>query len=135
MPKKIIKATIKQKRLAKAISDNLRNPGKPKPLGKLMREAGYSKSQSEKPKDIVSSKGFIAILEAAGCTDALLAKQLKRGLAKEGETYYDYMIRDKYIGRLLVLKKHTNSFGDEAIEALKDFVKISLPAVDPLPND
>ncbi len=125
--------TIKQQKLVKAISENIRKNGKPKPLGKLMRESGYSKSQSEKPKAIVQSKGFIAILEAAGCSDEQIARELNRALAKEGETYNDYMIRDKAIGRLLVLKKHTSTFGDEAVEALKDLVQIALPPIDPLP--
>lgn len=129
-----VNPTARQKHLAKNVIDNLRKPTK-KPIGKMMIEAGYSKSQSTHPKEVLESKGFIAILEAAGCTDEMIAKQLKRGLVKKGETYYDYVIRDRAVGRLLVLKKHTNTFGDEAIEALKDFVQIHLPPIDPLPKD
>ena len=126
--------TIKQQRLVKAISENIGKKGKPKPLGKLMLEAGYSKSQSESPEKITHSKGFIELLEAAGCSDEQIAAQIKRGLMKKGETYNDYMIRDKAIGRLLVLKKHTNPLGDEAAENLKSFVQIYLPPIDPLPT-
>jgi hypothetical protein len=130
-----IKATIKQKRLAKLVSDNIRKGAKSKPLGSLMVEAGYSESTSKRPSEIVKSSGFISILEAAGCSDELIAKQLNRGLNKNGESFVAYKIRDMSIGRLLVLKKHTNTFGDEAIEALRDFVKISLPPIDKLPED
>ena len=127
--------TLKQRKLANLIVKNLGNTTKTKPMGRLMREAGYAESISKDPKQVIESKGFIAILEKVGCTDQAIAKQLKRSLFKKGEGYYDYLIRDKGIGRLLVLKKHTNTFGDEAIEALKDFVHISLPAIDPLPKE
>lgn len=134
MVKKKIRATLKQKKLAKAVIDNIRKPTKAKSLGKLMKEAGYSDSQSKHPSTITQSKGFIAILEEAGCTDELIAKQLHRALNKNGEDYYDYVIRDRSIGRLLVLKKHTNSFGEEAVDALKQLVQVALPPIDPLPG-
>lgn len=132
MVKKKIRATHRQKILAKKVIENM-SKGAKKSMGKIIRESGYSESKSKHPKDVMEGKGFIAVLEAAGCTDDQIAKQLKRGLLKKGEGYYDYVIRDRAVGRLLVLKKHTNTFGDEAIDALKDFVQICLPPIDKKP--
>lgn len=127
-------ATLKQKKLVKKISENLRKPGKTKPMGKLMREAGYSKSQSEHPKSIVTSKSFIDLLDQAGATDEVMAAQLTRGIKKKGEKYFDYIVRHKYLESGLKLKKHLNPLGEEAKEAFAQFIQIALPPRKPLPT-
>lgn len=131
MPIKKKSPTQKQKKLVKAISENLRTKGKTKPLGKLMRESGYSKSQSEKPKDIVESKGFIACLEAAGISDDLIAGKIKEGLALKAS----HVNTPRYIDMTLKLKKHLNPLGEEAAEAFKNLVQIFIPERDKLPGE
>lgn len=48
-------ATPKQEKLIQLISENLRNTDSTKTLGELMLEAGYSKSQSKSPSQIIGS--------------------------------------------------------------------------------
>ncbi len=54
-------ATLKQKRLASIISENIRIRGN-KTMGKMMVEAGYSSTTSKKPKLATNSKGFQRII-------------------------------------------------------------------------
>jgi len=50
-------ATIKQAQAISKTSENLRN-NTPQPTGKVMRESGYSKSSSEKPKILTESNAW-----------------------------------------------------------------------------
>ena len=54
-------ATTKQIRFAKLKAKELKNP-QPRPDGKLMLEAGYSKSIAKTPCAVTKSKGFQKIL-------------------------------------------------------------------------
>lgn len=127
--KKPIKATPKQKKLVKLVAENVRK-AKPKPMGKLMLEAGYSESQSKQPGDIVKSKGFIDLLNAAGATDEKLARKINEGL----DLPVKHINSPRFIEMTAKFKKLINPLGDEAIEALKGLVQINLPPVDPLPK-
>jgi hypothetical protein len=55
-------ATPKQAKAAKKMSENVRKK-RPQPVGKVLKDAGYSKSSSEKPKRIITSKGFTELME------------------------------------------------------------------------
>lgn len=128
--KKPIKATPKQKKLAKLVSENV-GKQKPEPIGKLMREAGYSKSRSETPAPVIQSKGFIAILEAAGVTDDKIARKINEGI----ELPARHVNSPRFIDMSLKLKKHLNPLGDEAAEAFKTLTQIFLPERDKLPGE
>lgn len=71
--------TPKQSKAAQLISINV-GSDKPRALKEILKEAGYSDSMSEKPRKIIQSDGFQAILEAAGVTDDILAETLNDGL-------------------------------------------------------
>jgi len=74
-------ATIRQKELAKRISENIRKDGqKAKSIGWLMIEAGYSKSTSFRSTQVTRSKGFQEVLEEGGISDAKLCEVIKKGL-------------------------------------------------------
>jgi hypothetical protein len=131
-------ATLKQKKLVKKIAENLRKGKKAKPLGKIMREVGYSDHQSEHPKQITESKGFVALMEAAGITDDKLASKLREGLdatkviscnviAKDGEGMKDansmtkdfvdvpdYPTQHKFLETALELKSHKKNPDENA---------------------
>ena len=72
-------STERQKKLVQLISENVGNP-KPKPIGTLMRKAGYSNSMSKHPARITQTKGFENILKKAGISDNRLATRLSEGL-------------------------------------------------------
>lgn len=55
-------ATQRQKVAAKKISENLRS-SKPKPVGTLLKEAGYSDSVSLVPSEVTKGKGFRELLD------------------------------------------------------------------------
>lgn len=55
-------ATEKQRKLAKKIVDN-RGKSKAKPIGKLMKQVGYSNAQAKNPHQIIKSKGFQELLD------------------------------------------------------------------------
>lgn len=64
MPKiKVTKPTVRQKKVVAKLSENIRTKGKTKSLGKILRESGYSKRTSEKPKLVTESKGFRELLK------------------------------------------------------------------------
>lgn len=65
-------ATPKQIKASKKISENIRNP-KPKPLGKVLKEAGYAESTSKRPSQVVESKGFTELMEEMLPDDEVLA--------------------------------------------------------------
>lgn len=67
------KPTLKQKKVAEIISENIG-----KPLGQAMREAGYSKSTSETPTLLTNSKGWQELLSEI--PDDLLKQTLLEGL-------------------------------------------------------
>lgn len=122
--------TLKQKKLVKAIVENLGKGKKPKSKGQLMKEVGYSEAQSKNPNQIIESKGFVALMEAAGITDERLSKKISEGLdatkviscnviAKDGEGMKDansmtkdfvdvpdYPTQHKFLETALELKSH-----------------------------
>lgn len=55
-------ATPRQRKAAQKAAENVRK-AHPKPIGTILRESGYSKSTSEKPKRVTASKGFNELME------------------------------------------------------------------------
>lgn len=66
--------TIKQKAVARDLSENIG-----KPLGRAMRDAGYSKSTSETPELLTDSKGWAELMDEF-IPDSLLQRKLQEGL-------------------------------------------------------
>ena len=64
IPKKkhMRRPTAKQVKAAKLVSENIGNP-KPKPMGEILREAGYSQETSESPSLVTASPTYQALLE------------------------------------------------------------------------
>lgn len=50
-------STLRQKIVARKISENLRNK-KMKPMGKILLESGYAENSSKRPSDVTNSAGF-----------------------------------------------------------------------------
>ncbi|MHB8482782.1 MAG: hypothetical protein ACYDBV_08640 [Nitrospiria bacterium] len=97
-------ATPKQRKaFEKAVEDPTR------PMGSVMREAGYTKESSENPKLLVDSKGWIQLLEE-NIPDTLLTDYALKGLVatkldpSTGKKDIDYSIGHKYWHDLLKLK-------------------------------
>lgn len=119
-------ATLKQKKLASKIVENMRKDKKAKPLKTLMKEVGYSDSQSTHPQQILKSKGFIKILEDAGVTDEKIAAKIQEGL----DLRVTHANSPRFIDMSLKLKKHLNPLGEAGNEALGLLVRINLPPRD-----
>lgn len=83
---------------------------KPKGLGTILREVGYSNSTALRPTEVTKSASFQYLMERAGITDDLLSIKLKEGLEahkpynKDGDTLPDYSTRHKYLDTALKLK-------------------------------
>lgn len=133
--KVILKPTLKQKRLVKAISENIGKAGPPKPMVQLMKEAGYSDSMSRDPAKIISSPTFLDLLEKAGVSDEKLAEKLSTGLNVKLRSMASYHVMHKFMDTGLKIRKHLNPMGEEIIDAFKQMVQIHLPPKEPLPTE
>ena len=69
------KPTPRQVVAAKNVSENIRR-AKPKPIGKVLVESGYSQEVSETPTKVTESKGFKQALDDMGLTDELIVNAL-----------------------------------------------------------
>ncbi len=67
------KPSERQKKLAESIVQNFKGSEK-KPLGLLMRQAGYSVSQSKNPAQIVKSESFKSLMLKSGISEAELGE-------------------------------------------------------------
>lgn len=99
-----------QRRAFKAIMANDLLPT-PKPLGTVLREAGYSKSISTTPGEVMKGKGLKALMDRAGISEEYLTEKLRDGLeatkryGKDGDIVdKDYAIRHKYLETSLKLR-------------------------------
>lgn len=54
--------TARQRKVVEKMAENLRSD-KPKSMGKILTEVGYSKNVSEKPKIVTESKGIKELLD------------------------------------------------------------------------
>jgi hypothetical protein len=54
--------TPKQRKAVEMLSENVRNDA-PQPIGKILKDVGYSESVSESPQRVTESKGFLELLE------------------------------------------------------------------------
>lgn len=68
--------TPKQRKLAQAVTDNIRTHVKTKSTGELLRSVGYSVQQSLKPQAITQSQGFLKALDELGLTDEFIVSSL-----------------------------------------------------------
>jgi SOS-response transcriptional repressor LexA len=70
-------ATLKQKKIVKKISENIRNTGITKTLQELAEDSGYSKSIAKTPGRILKGQGVIELFEKSGITRETLAGKYK----------------------------------------------------------
>lgn len=90
MAKKFSRPTtaLKHKIVIDKISEN---PGKP--IGKILRESGYSESTAKTPSGVLGTKTFAEVLESVGLTDEAIAKTHKDLMTA---THLDHMIFPPY---------------------------------------
>lgn len=101
--------TPRQKKAAQLLVEN-GSSATPKPIGQIMKEAGYSNAIATAPSKVTRSEGFLAVLEAAGVTDDKLAIVLTDGLEAS-----DLNTRHKYLETGLRLKGHGKSEGGMSV--------------------
>ncbi|KKP92994.1 MAG: hypothetical protein UR96_C0002G0023 [candidate division WS6 bacterium GW2011_GWC1_36_11] len=87
-------ATTKQKIAVKKISENVGNT-KPKSMGKILRESGYSESVSKSPRRVTESKGWKELLEDYFPSEELLKVHKRLLNKKEIVTYQGNYIKTK----------------------------------------
>lgn len=75
-PKKVT-PTPKQRLAAKLV---LENTGKGEPIGKVLKQAGYSDGIAKNPSDVTEATGFKLALIQAGATEEKLAQVFNSGL-------------------------------------------------------
>lgn len=68
--------TPKQRKAAKALSENIRDNNETKSTGEILREVGYTLTQSLKPQVVTNSQGFLAALDELGLTDEFVVSSL-----------------------------------------------------------
>jgi hypothetical protein len=106
------KPTIKQKKAVEILVENGRkdNSDKPKTIGNILREAGYSEAIATVPAKVTGAAGFQLALQEAGVDDQRLARVIHEGLNatrpdnKSGNPIEDYAVRHKYLETSLRLK-------------------------------
>ena len=95
--------TARQIKAAKAISENLRNKGKPKTLGKILKDAGYSKSVQEAPQRVTESLGFKDLIDKYLPEDLVSKVHGESLLLGKHATYrVDARLSDKEIEEIVV---------------------------------
>ncbi len=117
-PKRLKTPSARQRKAANLISENI-IADKPRSVGAILQEAGYSKSTALRSTQVTRAEGFLAVLEQAGITDDKLAQVLNDGLTaskavvmgvKSEESFVDvqpdYAVRHKYLETGLRLKGH-----------------------------
>lgn len=106
-------ATPKQRKALEKIVENSRLD-KPKPVGKILKEVGYSDGTAIKPSQVLESKGFKELVEQT-VPDNDVVEIIKEGLhAKKVITshtepdyeYPDHANRHKFLETTLKLKGH-----------------------------
>jgi hypothetical protein len=113
--------TPRQIRAATLVIGNLKAK-KPKTIGAILIEAGYTEQVAKKaPSNVTKSQGFIKAIEKAGGTDKKLTKVLMEGLdatkiyGKDSDVEHpDYAVRHKYLDTALKLKGYTEAETDKA---------------------
>lgn len=88
-----IKSTNRQKLAVKLISEN-----SGKPMGALLKEAGYTEETSLSPTSITKGIGFIAEMERSGLTKKLIADALTEDIqSKKGNRVGELMLGAKIL--------------------------------------
>jgi hypothetical protein len=94
--------TARQIKAAKAISENLRNKGKPKTLGKILKDAGYSKSVQESPTNVTESLGFKELIDKYLPEDMVTKVHGESLLLGKHSTYrVDARLSDKEVEKIV----------------------------------
>lgn len=126
----------KQKKAFKALIANDMSQ-KPRPMGEILREVGYTKASSEKPFQVIRSKGFQELLEKHGITEDYLTGKLKEGLEADityntdGDTRPDFVTRHKYLETGLRLKGVTSFHSQPAAPTAVYNTQINNTTIDP----
>lgn len=111
--KRATKPSLKQKRVAKRVVNNLLSP-RPVSLGQILREEGYGRV-SESPARIVESEGFKAAIDELGLKKALFKQGINPDkIARKIDVLLearDRLDRDDYTAIDKGLKHATAIFG------------------------
>ena len=90
--------TVLQKQAFKKILE------KPRPIGTVMREVGYSENTIVDPKNLTESNGWKELM-AEYLPDTLLSLRHEQGLdAKDNQGNIDYSVRHKYLDTAYKIK-------------------------------
>ncbi len=121
-------ATPKQEKLIQKISENARLD-KPRSMGNLLLDAGYSKTTALKPSVIVKTNNFIELLERSGVTDKRIAKVVRDGLYAMNGKKADHHTRHNFVKTACQLKGHLKEADNGGLESIGQLVA-SLKGVD-----
>jgi hypothetical protein len=96
---KTFEPTPRQRKLAKAMSDNIRQDVKTETVKALMVKTGYSESQALKPFAILRGQGFLKAMAELGLTQELVTSSLVKDIeAKPGRRAFELSIAAKILG-------------------------------------
>jgi len=120
--------TIKQKKIVKKISENIRISGNTKTLQEIALESGFSPSMAKTPSRILQGKGVIELFEKSGITPSLLAGKYKELLdmpLKEDSVSADTRRKTlDDIGKRILDRKETEL--DKKMAVIKKFISIKV---------
>lgn len=97
--------TQKQRKAAENILENTR-ADKPKSIGEVLVDSGYSPKTAIATTQVTQSKGFLQVLEEAGVTDDRISQVLEEGLSAKKDDQPDFGIRHKYLETAIKVKGH-----------------------------
>jgi len=100
-------ATLKQKLALKKLSENVGMP-----IGKAMKEAGYTEATSKTPKRLTATKGWAELLEEylpdkkiiKALDEGILATKWRGSFTEPDKKVEDYAVRAKYTELALKVK-------------------------------
>jgi hypothetical protein len=101
--------TVRQKRVVEILVEN-DGKAKPRSIGGILKEVGYSDAIVKTPSKVTGAAGFQLALVQAGIDDARLIRVIEEGLqadrpwGKDGDIHPDYGVRHKYLETSLRLK-------------------------------
>jgi hypothetical protein len=121
--------TLRQKKVVEILVENGSKSitERPKSLGGILREAGYSEAVATVPSKVTGAAGFQLALERAGIDDDRLTKVIDEGLkadrpwGKDGDIYADHSVRHKFLETSLRIKGLVK--GEEANNTYNTFIQ------------
>lgn len=128
-PKRVVKhqsPTPKQRKLARAISNNLRPDVVTKTTEQLMLKVGYSKSQSIASTQITQSQGFLKALDELGLTDEFIVSSLVSDIrAKPERRAFELSIAAKIRG--MEKRADVNNTNTQSMAINNAIIVVQLP--------